>query len=420
MIHTSRKAHVLLLLAASLLLVACGDDAAKEQPGVANPEDSEAPLSDLDSLLEGAPDSSKLPSEAKADETFPAQFDLVASQSPVKSQGGRGVCSIFSTTALMEHLYIKEGTLQDPDFSEQYMQWSAKFQVGRFQNTSGSNASTNLDAASLYGIVSEEAWPYETYAWGASHNPDCAKDEGDRPTECFTNGAPPESALSAKKWYLPRGRWVSSSARSIKAVMRNKQTAVVSGMTFFYQSWNHRRSQLPVNSEYWSQGYILPPNDKDREISLEKRAGHSILLVGWDDDLEVARVDENGDVMKDANGEPIMEKGFFLFKNSWGTDGFGIKNPHGAGYGWLAYSYVEEFGSSMTADLPSVDLEPEVCDDGIDNNHDRRMDCDDPQCANTEICGGGGENTGGELSNTSPVSIPDNDPAGATSTIEVA
>ncbi len=86
-------------------------------------------------------------------------------QSPVKSQGSRGVCSIFSTVALMEHLYLKEGTLADPDFSEQYLQWSAKFEVGSFPNTSGSNANSNLRAINRFGIVDEQAWPYESQPW---------------------------------------------------------------------------------------------------------------------------------------------------------------------------------------------------------------------------------------------------------------
>jgi subtilisin-like proprotein convertase family protein/C1A family cysteine protease len=406
-----------LWLGVVLGLAACGEEAV--EPEGSDPAASEAPLSDLDSLLEGAPDSDKLPNEAKADEVFPAQFDLAALQSPVKSQGSRGVCSIFSTVALMEHLYIKEGTIAQPDFSEQHMQWSTKFQVRRFQNTSGSNADVNLEAASRHGIVAEEVWPYETFAWGASQNPDCGKEkEEERPTECFTNGQPPEAVEGAKKWFLPRGRWVSSNVRSIKAVMKNKQTAVVAGMTFFYQSWNHRRSELPVNSTYWSEGYVLYPNEKDKEVSLAKRAGHSILLVGWDDDREVARVDEKGQEMKDAQGNVLKEKGFFLFKNSWGTGGFGVKNPHGDGYGWLSYEYVEEYASAMTADLPTVDLEPELCDDGKDNNFDRRADCDDPQCAGSPSCGTA-EPTQGEHSSTRRVEIPDNNRDGASSVIEV-
>lgn len=35
----------------------------------------------------------------------------------------------------MEHLYIKEGTITDPDVSEQYQQWSTKFLLKVFTHT---------------------------------------------------------------------------------------------------------------------------------------------------------------------------------------------------------------------------------------------------------------------------------------------
>ena len=35
---------------------------------------------------------------------------------------------------------------------------------------------------------------------------------------------------------------------------------MVVGLTFFYQSWNHRKSELPTNSDYWDEGYVLYPN----------------------------------------------------------------------------------------------------------------------------------------------------------------
>ena len=92
-----------------------------------SPYDDDYPVSGYDPLFQGAPNNDELPEEGKADAVYPAKFtDLLATQSSVKSQGSRGVCSIFATVALMEHLYLKEGSLPDPDFSEQYLQWSAK------------------------------------------------------------------------------------------------------------------------------------------------------------------------------------------------------------------------------------------------------------------------------------------------------
>ena len=396
------------LLVLGLILAGCSSEQSSEP--IDDPE-----LTDVDILLDGAPDKADLVDE-KTDRIVPKSYtDLVEFQSPVKSQGSRGVCSIFATVAFAEHLWKKEGTHTDLDFSEQYLQWSVKFEVGSFPDSSGSNARYNLQSINQYGIVEEEYWPYETYQWGTSQDEACDGSDT-QPTRCYTNGEPPQEAKDAAKWKLPYARWISSRPDSIKAYMINKELGVQIGLTFFYQAWNHRRSPLPTNRSYWSKGYVLSPNAVDEEKSLEKRAGHSILLVGWDDDLEVQKVDEEGNPLEDAEGNPVMEKGFFLFKNSWGTGSFGADNPHGDGYGWIAYSYVDEWGSSMGCGLPEVTPPDEVCGDGLDNDQDGDTDCDDTDCSAEPQCQTGPQ----EYENTTPVDIPDDDQNGATSTIEVA
>ena len=322
-----------------------------------NRDDGDAPLSDLDALLDGAPSNDELPFEIKADGPAPRQHDdLLALQSPVKSQGRRGVCSIFSTAGLMEHLYIAGG-MENPDFSEQYLQWSAKFEVGSFPNTSGSNAYYNLRAITQHGVPAEAAWPYEVDQWGVEEDEAC-DGEDDQPTRCYTNGQAPEEALSAEKFQLPPGRWVNSRRASIMDHIRVNGTGVVVGLEFFYQSWNHRRSELPRNLDSWDAGIVRYPNEEDKEISAENRAGHSILIVGWDLDKEVARVDAEGNTVLDADGNPVMEQGFYLFKNSWGTEGFGINHEAGAGYGWLSMEYIDEYGRAYVSDIPEVIVAP--------------------------------------------------------------
>jgi C1A family cysteine protease len=308
---------------------------------------NDVPLGITAELKKDFPGDDTLPFEGKADVVLPTKFDLYTGMTPVKSQGSRGVCSIFSTMGLMEMLYKKAG-MSNPDFSEQYLQWSVKVQVGAYTYTEGSSDNYNLQAIYRYGVPVESAWAYESLPWGTSNDPACTGES--RPTKCYTNGEPPAAAKSAKKYFLPAGRWVSTS--SIKNVIYEKKTGVVVGLDFFYQSWNHRKSTLPVNATYWSKGYVLHPNATDRTESYKQPAGHSVQLMGWDDNLEVQTVDAAGKPVVDATGKPVKEKGFFLFKNSWGTASFGATNSRGAGYGWISYKYVNAYGSGNTSDPP--------------------------------------------------------------------
>jgi len=404
-------------LATALLIPLAAACAGTDDDGP-SPYDDDYPVSGYDPLFMGTPGNDDLEEEGKADAVYPRQWsEAVATQSSVKSQGSRGVCSIFATVGLMEHLYLKEGTLPNPDFSEQYLQWSAKVEARGFPNTEGSNGDTNLRAISEYGIVAEADWPYQSQPWSSSNDPACTGGEN-LPTRCYTNGDPPERARNARKYKLPRGKYLNTRPNSIKAHLTGKKTGLTVGMTFFYQSWNHRRSELPVNSEYWRKGIVLYPNAKDEELSLAKRAGHAIQIVGWDDDYEVATVDEKGEIVKDADGNPVMEKGFFIFKNSWGTGSFGVDNPYGDGYGMLSMRYVEEWGSAQTSDLPTVEVPREVCDSGADEDGDDQVDCDDSDCATAAICQ---ETPESHVYSATPAqAIPDNDPTGISSTISVA
>ncbi len=349
-----KKLGALALLCA--ISVGCGADG-RPAPEWSDAED-DARLSSYESVFAGAPDNRTLPTEGKADAVYPAKFsDLLREQSPVRNQASRGVCSIFSTVALMEHLYIKAG-VATPDFSEQYLQWSVKNEVGSFPHSGGSSADANLRAISRFGIVEEAAWPYESYGWTSANDPECKDDDEaeNQPTKCYTNGEPPAGARMAQKVKLPAGRYVST--RDLKDRLFRKKTGVIVGLDFFYQAWNHRLSKLPVNAESFRQGIVLSPNDDDVTESHKQRAGHSILIVGWDDTVELPIVDKDGKPVLGADGKARTEKGFWIFKNSWGTTRFGVTNPNGAGYGYLSMRYVDDYGSAYTSDVPTVTPPP--------------------------------------------------------------
>jgi len=114
-----------------------------------------------------------------------------------------------------------------------------------------------------------------------------------------------------------------------------------------------------------------------------------------------------------------MDKGFFLFKNSWGTGGsWGSENEFGKGYGWLSYRYVQRWGRSVSAAEPELDAPPiEICGDGIDNDGNDLSDCDDSACASESICVE--DNTSEVFTSNPAAAIPDGDIDGLLDTIEV-
>lgn len=357
------------------------------------PYDDDFPVGDPN-INDGAPENDTLPDDNKADATYPAKFEL-GDQSPVQSQGSRGVCSIFASTALVENLYIKAGMpLAETDFSEQYLQWAVKKQLGRFPNTEGSSSDANIQTVVTYGTVKEAAWPYESFPWSAANDPECGTvPEGQsKPMKCYTNGEPPTSATTATKYKLPSMRWINTN--SIKAHITSRKTGVNVGMDFFYQSWNHRRSTTPIDNDLWRKGVVTYPNAKDKEESYKQRAGHAIHIVGWDDEIEFPMRDGEGKPVLDAQGNPRKEKGFWIFKNSWGTTSFGVDHPTGPGYGYLSYKYVQEYGRAAAAETPT--LTPSGPTDPTNPAGQTRT-----------------------YNSTPNASIPDNSPTGASSTINV-
>jgi C1A family cysteine protease len=313
--------------------------------------DNDAPLGRLHEIKKGAILDTLLPFEGTAGVILPSSFDVLSLEGPVRNQSHRGVCSIFSTIGLMEMLYKKAG-MANPDFSEQYLQWAVKVQDHAFPDSEGSSDNYNLETINKFGIPAESAWPYDNYPWSTANDPACTGAEEGLPTKCYTNGEPSAAARSATKYKLPAGRSVSTS--SIKNVIFEKKVGVVVGLDFFYQAWNHRLSTLPVNAVYFGKGYVLNPNAADIRESRKQPAGHSVQLVGWDDNLQIQQVDAAGKPVVDAMGKPVKEQGFYLFKNSWGTASFGVNNSKAAGYGWISYKYIASYGTANTSDPPTL------------------------------------------------------------------
>jgi C1A family cysteine protease len=335
-----------------LLLSTLGACAATAGP--ADPPDDELPaLAKQSDVFNNVPANSSITAVGKADAIYPAKFDLMAVQSPVKNQGRRGVCTIFTTTALMESLYLKAG-MQNPSFSEQYLQWSVKSQYGALPTSEGSNIDDNISAIATYGIPLESVDPYRSTQWTAADDKDCTPDGTETqmlPMKCWTEGDPTADMQAATMYTLPYGDYINT--QDIKLHMTSKGTPVAVSITLYYQAWNYPHT-LPTSWDDYYKGLIRYPNAADIADSMTAPAGHGILLVGWDDDMQLQQVDAQGKPVVDADGNPVMEKGFYIFKNSWGTTSFGKNNPTAPGYGYIPQRYISDFASAYSADVPAL------------------------------------------------------------------
>lgn len=345
------------LLFAAGLLACLGGCAARGREALTLEGSTGGPaLSELDTLLAGLPDNSELANDVPADAVYPRAFDLLADQSPVRDQGARCTCSIFSTVALIESVYIHAGASPEIDLSEQYLNWSVKTQLGEGTSAMGGNTAWSASAASLFGIPLESAWPYENEAWKADEHAECSPPFGadGMPLACRTNGEAPASSRVGAHYFASAGHPINSATNAIKDHLATAHTGVLIAAEVYLQAWSMLTSTLPLRDDYRAAGYVVYPNERDHALGVASPAGHAVLIVGWDDELSVQRVDEDGELMVDGEGEPVVDTGFFLFKNSWGTGSLGSANSMRPGYGWISYRYVAEYSRAFVFNSAST------------------------------------------------------------------
>ncbi len=118
---------------------------------------------------------------------------------------------------------------------------------------------------------------------------------------------------------------------------------------FYYGAWNHRLAdELSIgrDTNNWAKGLVSYPENGsvDKAKSKDKPAGHSVVVVGYDNE----RVIEYKLKMKDGKMKIFQRIGVYYFKNSWGTGSFGteteIEGKVFPGYGVISQDYANEYG----------------------------------------------------------------------------
>jgi hypothetical protein len=305
---------------------------------------------------------------------------VIALQTPVKSQGSRGTCSIFSATALLESIFKREKSLE-LDLSEEWLEFIAM----EGKTSEGSNAYTNYFLYSRKGMVLEKTWPYIGENWTSMFSTlaqdRCGHLEDDEETSCLLGHrshkllyvSEQELLNTASENYDPEFVTIRKSAKEFKQVhldgfvgmgypylysasqikkLLDQKIPVIVGLRFFYGAWNHRLASgmgLGRNMEFFEKGVVgyPEPESLDYEVSTEEdnRAGHSIVIVGYDDN----KVIQTKVKMKDGTEKEFSYRGVFYFKNSWGTQGFGsrfeLDSKAYPGFGVITQKYALQHGS---------------------------------------------------------------------------
>lgn len=305
---------------------------------------------------------------------------LIASQTPVKSQSKRNTCTIFSATALLESMMIIRGKADSRyDLSEEWLQYL----ISQNHGSEFSSSRSNFKALRLYGQSSEDAMPYIGEKWKDLSSSNLAQKRCGRladtrlqqclvahrdpslmsqSSETLSNPSSPyfdpeflnarNEARKNKALFYGSGEGtgavVVTSTSRIKELLR-KGIPVSVDVNFYYGSWNHGAAdKLGIDRDpgLFSSGIVTfpEPGSIDKAISPTKSAGHSVVLVGYDDTVTVRYT------KKMTNGETktFTRTGVYYFKNSWGTSGFGssfrLDNRRHPGYGVITQDYANQYG----------------------------------------------------------------------------
>lgn len=312
---------------------------------------------------------------------------LIERQTAVKAQQSRGTCSIFSSTALLESMLAIRQDF-DPaatDLSEEWLEYV----VMRTKTSEGSTSWANFNAFARQGTVEEELLPYIGETWENASTglaaERCARLSGTTLKSCLLAHRDPalltassselsnESSPLHDPEFLRARRRANQFARdhlaslasardpNVGTIAEVKQLLaagipVTLDIDFFYGAWNHRlATELTIGRdlEAWETGVVgyPEPGSVDRARSNEKPAGHSVVVVGYDDgEIIGTRVKMTNGSMRD-----FSYQGVYYIKNSWGTSGYGSRFelngvPH-PGYGVITQKYAHEFGSFHTLGL---------------------------------------------------------------------
>lgn len=308
------------------------------------------------------------------------------SLTPVRDQGDRGTCSIFSSVAALEYLLRKKMDLPASlNLSEEWLNYVNNHE----RKQDGSVADANVTAWKTWGVSPEAAWRYDPRDWQAAENASvatamCGHVPSHRRQRCllahrdtallmlpndelktkdpafFRARAAAQSLKERADLGAARGHWARSTSEVKQAIAAG--LAVLAEVDFYYEAWNHGGGDglgLHLDHEAWKNGRVgnVWADGRDFRVSKRRPTGHSILLVGYDDEV---RFQQNV-TLQDGSRVQREVKGIYYFKNSWGIRDFGSRarlpldeseERTVPGFGVISQDHLENLGEFFILSLP--------------------------------------------------------------------
>jgi len=251
-------------------------------------------------------------------------YQDTANAPKARSQGSRGTCVAFAVCAAVEDLvarnctgtHIGEGAMLSP----QWAYFIAKQHDDALEDLAGTTLKTMADACSSRGFVAETELSYQ-------ERPDEAQ-------SLWFKQSPGLSKLEKEGQKLRLVEYKTLKATDVGTL----KAAISLGFCVVLV--------VPVYQRAWLSPYVISRGEVELPLVkpgtatvLDKRLGfHAITLYGYQDTPEDP---EGGEVPRPGGG-------YFVFRNSWGTDWAKNQRDKPTGYGMLPYRYAEIFaGDAM-------------------------------------------------------------------------
>ena len=229
------------------------------------------------------------------DVVLQSSVDLRSIQSPVKNQGKRNTCTIFASMAAME---CKLGT--NADLSEQDGYWLVCRHLNRpFDQDKGVFVYDAADTFENAAFCSEQFWSYE---------------------RSLATTCRPELAVNNAIYRLGSTNRFHAKSPDVHRQVKAMLCKSIPIVACFSVAWDNRVARRT--------GEISVIYDRQTNAPLDSKSGHSMLIVGYDE-----------------------EKKHYILKNSWGS------NWGDNGYAYMSYEYFDLYAYSTWFAPLSVEID---------------------------------------------------------------